>query len=94
MTHIEKHGMDRDSASAYVMSISELLTPIPIIEDPQKVTHKELETIAKYLDIHKPRDDLDQLQKTLEHFREKLESNFSITDILLMVGDKRLEITK
>ena len=48
--------------------------------------------IKEYLDKSKPREQLKDIQDVAEQLKKTLESYFSISDILLKVGDKKLDI--
>lgn len=48
-----------------------------------------LATVERYLEIRKPREQLDKIRVSLEKIRTALEANFTISDILLRAGDPR-----
>jgi regulator of sigma D len=47
--------------------------------------------VKDYLSTRNPRQQLDDLKSILNQIREALERNFSLQDILLEIGDKRLD---
>jgi hypothetical protein len=52
-----------------------------------------LPELHAYLEAEKPAERLAELQRILDTFRAALEKNFSVSDILLAVGDRRAGVT-
>lgn len=48
--------------------------------------------VKLYLETRNPRRQLDEIRHNLERIREALDRNFTITDILLRVGDERFSL--
>ncbi len=68
--------------------LNDLLVAEPI-EDIDRIPAKQFQVIRDYLDIHAPAKALDDIEGSLKILRDGLESNFSLRDILLNVGDRR-----
>jgi len=49
-----------------------------------------LAVVERYLTLQRPRERMADIRSSLERIREALESNFSLTDVLMRVGDPRL----
>lgn len=80
----------RDSTEDLASLRGSLLVPEVILPDLTTITYEGYERVAAYLNEHNPALALDQLEEILVDFRGKLESNFTLQDILLQVADKRL----
>lgn len=81
-------------------SRDEPLNSLILTSDNYKVSSVSLEmswdretykAIKEYMRVYKPRKQLDEIRKVAEHMRTTLEQVFSIKDVLLKIGDKRLD---
>lgn len=50
--------------------------------------------VSEYLAVRKPREDLHRIRDNLEHLRDAIAAQFTIKDILIRVGDPRIERTR
>lgn len=83
-------GLTEDLVFNYSSSVRPRLRPELVLPDLSTITYEGYERVVGYLDNHDPTQALDQLEKILIEFREKLEANFTLQEILLQVADKRL----